>query len=102
MSDRSEINEHFATPTEQHLTVQDMASMTRMAGVEDPPEFRLVLDVVHDETGLDWRQEIAFKGKKMIELTQLMIYSCEQIGVDYADMECEVFIDRQVDDELED
>jgi len=80
--EHDEMANHFATPTEQHLTCGSLASITRM-GVEDPPQLTLVMDVTHNETGLDWRQEINFNGMKMLELTQLMIHTCEQVGLDW-------------------
>lgn len=75
-------NEHFATPTEQHLNATEIATITRMS-VPDPPELVLMLDVVHDETKLAWRQEVRFTARQMIEITQLLVYSCQQVGIDW-------------------
>ena len=72
----------FLTPSEQHLTAKAMATRTTSAG-DDPPTFGLVLDVVHDETHTEWRQEIALPRSKAIELTQLMDHSLTQIGIDW-------------------
>ena len=76
------MTEFFSTPTEQHLALDDMATITRM-GVPDPPEMSLVLDVIHEETQLKWRQEIRLGKIQMVELTQLMDYSCSQVGIDW-------------------
>ena len=69
-------------PTDQHLTAKNMAVITR-AVADDPPEFALLLDVQHDEAGLDWRQEVTFSRSKAVELTQLMDYSLTQVGVQW-------------------
>lgn len=51
--------------------------------VDDPPEFILKLDVTHDETKHAWRQEIRCNSNQMIELTQLMVYACNQIELEW-------------------
>lgn len=73
---------HFAVPTEQHLSAETIATITKMS-VPEPPMLVLLLDVKHDDTGHAWRQEITFSAKQMVELTQLMVYSCEQVEVDW-------------------
>lgn len=69
-------------PTDQFLTAKDIAIITRSVA-DDPPEFALLLDVIHDEAKLDWRQEVTFGRSKAIELTQLLNYSLTQVGVDW-------------------
>lgn len=76
------MDEFFATQTEQHLTARGVATMTKM-GVPNPPEMSLILDVTHDETNHAWRQEVKLNREQMIEMTQLLVYSCHQVDLDW-------------------
>ena len=77
------MDDHFAIETEQHLSVESpITTITRMS-VDDPPEFVLKVDVIHDETHHAWRQEIRFDSNQMVELTQLMVYACGQIDLEW-------------------
>ena len=57
-------------------------TITQMSG-DNPPTLKLIMDVTHDETGLEWRQSITFNGPKMRELTELLVYSCNQVDIEW-------------------
>ena len=77
-------HELFEQANDQELTAHNLMTFTQMTG-DDPPVMKLILDVTHDETGLAWRQSVTFNGNKMRELTELMVYSCNQIGIEWSE-----------------
>jgi hypothetical protein len=74
----------FEGETEQHLTCLEMATRT-LTVTDDPPEFMLMMDVEHNESKMQWRQEVALSKPKAIELTKLMAYSLDNVGVEWRD-----------------
>lgn len=72
----------FNKPNDQELTAHAMMTTTTLTG-DDPPTLRLIMDVTHDETGVGWRQAVTFAGAQVKELTELMVYSCKQIEVEW-------------------
>lgn len=65
-------------PSEQDLFVIGAQLETRRRGVDNPPEVLLILDVVHEETTLEWRTAIRFTKEKFIETMRLMEYLAKQ------------------------
>ena len=73
----------FELPNDQELTAHNVMLYTHMEG-EDPPTMKLLLDVTHDETKVGWRQSLSFTATKTRELTQLLVFTCEQLGIEWS------------------
>lgn len=73
-------------PADQELMAVDFHATTLRNG-DDPPTLMLMIDVIHEETEHQWRQQLTFTRPKWVTLMQLLSYAADNEGITWRDTE---------------
>lgn len=69
-------------PADQVLEAIDFHASTTQVG-DNPPTLMLIIDIVHPETGLQWRQQLTFTRERWIALIQLLVFAADAENVEW-------------------
>ena len=66
---------------EQHLTLRDFYIVT-IQDTDEPPEFDVIQDVEHIETGHGWRQSQSFGRDQFIQYIRMLMFAAAAADVE--------------------
>lgn len=66
---------------EQHLTLRDFHIVT-IQDTQEPPEFDIIQDVEHIETGHSWRQSQSFGRDQFVQYVKMLLFAAYTADVE--------------------
>jgi hypothetical protein len=69
-------------PPDQILEAIDFHASTTQVG-DNPPTLMLIIDILHSETSMQWRQQLTFTRERWIALMQLLTFAADAEGVEW-------------------
>lgn len=84
MNDRNNEPEdlsYLEQPIDQMVTVQEYHIIT-VQETDNPPEFDIILDIEHVETGHGWRQDMTMGREQFIQFVRMLNYAAKTAGVE--------------------
>jgi hypothetical protein len=69
-------------PPDQILEAIDFHASTTQVG-DNPPTLMLIIDILHSETSMQWRQQLTFTRERWVALMQLLAFAADAEGVEW-------------------
>jgi hypothetical protein len=80
-NDNPEDLSYLEMPVDQMLSVREYHIVT-VQDTENPPEFDVILDVTHMETGHQWRQDVSLGRDQFAQFVRMLNYAAETAGIE--------------------